>query len=209
MPRSTHVAFRNVPEAEPAWQYYGLDLAIVGGADTLADARALAAEAARFALDEDVEIVPVLEWQAATEDAHAPAVYVRTMKTPDTQWVDRQDFARWLRERIHDDPAMRTTFGDKLSSTGDFVICAVLPTDSVARALAQTSSHGIVHFAMPTESGPVCWLSISGPDAEGLAPGARPLDELGVPGDAPVRELMQRAASCAPEGPATRTLTLT
>lgn len=208
MPRSTHVAFRNVSEAEPAWQYYGLDLPVVGGADTLADARALAAEAAHFALDEDVEIVPVLEWQAAAEDTNSPAVYVRTMKTPDAQWVSRRDFAQWLRERIHDDPAMRTTFRGALSSTGDFVICAVLPTDSVAQALTQTSSHGTVHFAMPTDTGPVCWLAITGPDAEEFAPGARPLGELAVPGDAPVRELMQRAASGAPEGSVTRTLTL-
>lgn len=199
-----HIAFRHVADAEPAWQYYGLDLPVVGGADTLARAQTLAADAAEFALDGPITLVSVLEWQAVPAQGDAPAVYVRVLRSADARWTQRSEFAQWLRERISADPGRCTAFADQPSSTGDIVTCAVLADDPVSQALAQTSAHGTVHFAMPAADG-VCWLPITGPEADEQAPEARPLRDLDLPRGATMSDLMDRVDSA---GAPTRTLTL-
>ncbi|WP_182359236.1 hypothetical protein [Tomitella gaofuii] len=205
--RPVHVAFRHVTDAEPTWQYYGLDLPVVGGADTLAQAQSLAVDAAEFVLGASIEMIPVLEWQAVPASDEAPAVYVRTLKTPDAQWPPRSDFAQWLRERIAEQPGRCTSFANQLSSTGDIVACAILPDDPISQALAQTPTHGTVHFAMPTADN-LCWLAISGPDTDERAPEARPLRDLGISNDATMRELMARIEpTCTADTPV-RSLTL-
>ncbi|MDN5758030.1 MAG: hypothetical protein L0H59_05785 [Tomitella sp.] len=207
-PRKAHVVFRNVPGTDPAWQYYGLDLPVVGGADSLSAAQALASDAAEFTLDADVDVVPVLEWQAVAPSAGTPGTYVRAMKSSDARWTTRSEFAQWLRERFQSNREEQEKYYDSLSSTGDVIACAVLPEDSVQQLLTQASSHGTVHFAMPSPEGPICWLSITGPETPDSAPGSLPLRDLDVSDETSVLELMRIAESCQPHNGASRTLTL-
>jgi len=191
--KTAHIVVRHQTDISPCWQYYGADVPMVGGSDTLAAAKNMATEALEdFSADEVVTAVFHVERQALAETDDHPAVYVRALQDADcNKRLRRQDLSMEYVEYLRQDPGKKQTFGGLVAATGDVVAVAVFPDDLLCDALQNVGPYDTMFFGMP--DGPhVYWQSVSGELAEELPRDARPIESTGVHRNSTVRDLMMK-----------------
>lgn len=203
-----HVVFRFCAGQSPRWQYYGVDLSVVGGADELRDARSDAREAIEFLHEtERVSITEYLEWPAVENDGSTPAVFVRTLRdSDDARWNDRRELAERIIESLQKQPDLRRSFGDQTAATGDIIAFATLPDDRLGIPLASIGELDTVSLGMVEPDVGVCWQAISGHLADRVPQDAQSLASIGARPSMTVREFMHTTGSIKPSG--SRTLTM-
>lgn len=205
---ATNVVFRFCAGQSPRWQYYGVDLSVLGGAEDLMDARKDAREAIEFLLESDqVSVAEYLEWPALEGDDNSPAVFVRALRDRDcSRWNDRRDLAEHIINRLQQDPRHRCSFGDQTSATGDIIAFATLPDDQLGSVLASIGELDTVSLGMVEPEVGICWQTISGHLADRIPQDARSLESVGARPSMTVHEFMSITGSLKPSG--SRTLTL-
>lgn len=177
----------------PQWQYYSLGVSVLGGANSLAEAKSDALETLEFELDgEEVSAHFHTEMIGAEATANRPAVWVRALQDEDAERrIERQNMQVWLTQQMRSN-AGRTdrTFDGLAAATGDIVAVVGLPDDLVQSVTRQTSSVGSVWVGV-AENGGVTWLGL---DAHPLPDGATQsasLADIGVTPASTLHELVR------------------
>lgn len=201
------VVFRFVPDAKPKWQYYGIDEAVVGGAESLHEAKEQAIEALKFHLDsDDVTISSYIERPALPETDDHPAVFIRAFQDEDnSRRLLRQDISMSFIAYLEENPSRKRSFGGLTAGTGDVIAAVVLPDDLLGTAASNVGEFDTILLGMPYENS-AYWHPLSSRQADDLPNGSKSLEEMGLQLEMTVADFMAKVGSFDPSHD--RTLTL-
>ncbi|MGY2027182.1 hypothetical protein ACW9HR_01195 [Nocardia gipuzkoensis] len=179
------VVYRFCPDAGPKWQYYSMPESILGGADTLAEAKQDYREALAFALDAEPEALPPI--REHTERPIVAGVFVRTAL--DEHQLDRAEAFDVLAPAFANrNPIEIEWLFEHTTASGDVVAVVCEPSDDVAFLLDQITPHDAIWMVL---NGPnmVAWRAIGGLLAANPTETAgTSLSDLGVNASTPVLE---------------------
>ncbi|MGJ4077500.1 hypothetical protein ACN4BX_10675 [Corynebacterium macclintockiae] len=200
------VVFRYVPDAKPKWQYYGIDEAVVGGADSLHDAKEQAIEALEFHLDsDDVTVASFVERPALPQTDDHPAVFIRAFQDEDsTRRLRRQNISISFIEYLQQNPWSKRSFGGLTAGTGDVIAAVALPDDLLGTAACNVGEYDTILLGMPYKNS-AYWHPLSSVQADDLPNGSKSLAEMGLQLEMTVADFMAKVGSFDPS----RELTLT
>ncbi|MFD7845999.1 hypothetical protein ACFV4K_24035 [Nocardia sp. NPDC059764] len=171
------VVFRFCPGGGPKWQYYSMPESVLGGAETLSDAKRDYREALAFMLEVEPDALP--EIREHTERPIVPGVYLRTAL--DEHYADRAEAFDVLVPGfgLEHTAEVRKLFSHTTAS-GDVVAVVCEPTDDVGFLLEQITPHDAVWMVL-NGPGLVAWRAIGGVLAANPTDvDARSLTDLGV-----------------------------
>ena len=186
------VILRCCPGTTPQWQYYSLGVSILGGAETLAEAKAAALEALEFELDgEEFTALFHTEMLGAEATADRPAVWVRALQDPD----DRRRLSRRreqlrLIQRMQSQPDLvDRTFDDLPAATGDIIAVVGFADDVVQFATRQTSPVGSIWVGISDQDS-ITWFGMDSRPREWNGNRPSSLEEIGVTPGSTLGELI-------------------
>ena len=186
------VILRCCPGTTPQWQYYSLGVSILGGAETLAEAKAAALEALEFELDgEEFTALFHTEMLGAEATADRPAVWVRALQDPD----DRRRLSRRreqlrLIQRMQSQPDLvDRTFDDLPAATGDIIAVVGFADDVVQFATRQTSPVGSIWVGISDQDS-ITWFGMDSSPRERNGNRPSSLEEIGVTPGSTLGELI-------------------
>lgn len=116
-------AFRYYENQSPQWEAYGLDSAVYGSGDTLADARADIKSAISLLHEVDEESIELVEFQeylARPGDDHYPDIWIRVSRDYDANWALPSRVVQNLVDSfLRENPAY--SFSNGVAPTGDII----------------------------------------------------------------------------------------
>ncbi len=168
-------------EVDGTWAYRSMPHRVVGGGyDTSTKARRAYRGGLMLLQDTDnpAELPPVVEHM---EVPVGPDVWVRTAK--DDEAAEREEVAIRFNTIYSLDPsAMQNLARDAIASTGDAVVVAVLPTDTVHFVLNQMSDNDALYVVMTIDdlapNMSACWVMMLG-GSRAEVTSLRPTETLG------------------------------
>ena len=121
-------AFRYYENQSPQWEAYGLDSAVYGSGDTLADARAdiKSAISLLYEVDEEsIELVEFQEYLAHSGDGQHPDIWIRVSRDYDANWaLPSRAVQNLVDSFLRENPAY--SFSNGVAPTGDIIVVANL-----------------------------------------------------------------------------------
>jgi hypothetical protein len=182
------VVYRLDPARNPAWQFYSMPESIVGGGQTLDDARAEYRDALRFSLESDD--LPIIREYVEHEIGDL-GIWLRNP----VGLGDYDTIVRSAREQI--EPDDREWFLAHPTAGGDPVIVNAVPNAPLSSLLEQMTVHDHLILAM-CDHGPEkmqnIFLVFAGAETEDVT--AEPLmdlEALGLTPDSPLSDLLEAA----------------
>ena len=193
------VVFRNDDSIDPRWQYYGVNINVVGGRDSLPSARACARDAVDFLLESrNSEVQEHLEWRVTADTPDSDGIYVRARFDQDpNRWIARSNLADTIKGMLRGQPELAATFSsDLLTDMGYTVAIVALPDDTVASVVDSIGPFDTAYIGMPAHHR-INWMAVSGSGAE-LRDTATPLSNYCTSPDTTVFELMTQVGVLDP-----------
>lgn len=190
------VIFRSLRGETPEWQYYSMPESVVGGADSLEDAKLRYREALAFALDSDEASLPAIREFIEVEAPEDSGIWIRT----DMSWPDPSPLVRGISNTIAGMPeADLNELQSTVAASGDTIVIPTQPTDPLQTILDQVTQYDsvLVVTLAAFEDGTrfLLWLPMEGFGAarpEGLEP-AVGLSEMRLTGESLMRDVFQAA----------------
>jgi len=187
-----HAIYRCTLGVSPKWTFYSTPVSVLGGGDTLADAKAAYREALAFALECSLaELPPIAEH---TERELLPDVWVRMAL--DQHVMDRQAAYDVLSELLEAQPEVVDTLAAQPAASGDAIIVASRANDLIASVQEQMTSYDAVWIASRLDDYSVSWVPLAGGDAEGVdVEHAGTLGQLGLGSGSTLHDLYRLVAA--------------
>lgn len=176
---SSQIVFRNDNTVAPRWQYYGVDVNVVGGNESLSAARCDAREAVDFLTGSNSSVIQEhIEWRATADTEDSLGVFVRARRDLDSErWVRRSELANAIVQLLQQQPELAETFASELlTDMGSSVAIVALPDDTVAEAVESIGRFDTAYIGMPANDR-INWLAVSGSQVEVREGSARLSDE--------------------------------
>jgi hypothetical protein len=182
------VVYRLAPAHDPAWQFYSMPESIVGGGQTLDDARAEYRDALRFALESDD--LPLIREYVEQEIADF-GIWLRIQ----LGLGDYDTIVRNAREQIEPDDL--EWFLAHPTAGGDPVIVNAVPDAPLSSLLEQMTVHDHLILAMRyhgTEKLQNIFLAFAGAETkDAMAEPLMDFEALGLTPDSPLSDLLEAA----------------
>jgi hypothetical protein len=188
-----HAVYRCTPDESPKWTFYSTPVSVLGGADTLAEAKAAYREALAFALECQLDELPQIAEH--TERELLPNVWLRMAQ--DQHQTDRQGAFDVLRDLLTAQPEIIDLLAAQPAASGNAIIVASRSDDLIASVQEQMTAYDAlwIAFRVNIEGAPeVWWTPLAGSKTEGIdIERDETLDELGLGAGATLADLHKLA----------------
>lgn len=198
------VVLRFCKGLRPAWQFYSMPESVVGGGDTIDEARLRYRDGLAFALElSDLKKLPPITEYVERETSPGSQVWVRI----DSNSTNGKETFRAIASNFEAMPEEdREWIKESLAASGDTIILPVQPRDSLRNVLEQITPYdSVVLVALAedpdTKNRMLMWQPVDGNSAQQPASGEESvgMSDAGLTPESPISDVFQVGMTEGPE----------